>query len=486
MLLRVTCPDIRRAMTFLWYDYETFGPDPRCDRPAQFAGIRTNEELEIVEDPLVFYCRPSPDYLPDPESCLIHGISPVALREEGMRACDFASAIHRALTRRDTCAVGYNAVKFDHEVTRFLFYRNLLDPYAWHWKEGCSRWDIIDLLRAAYALRPEGIAWPLRDDGAPSFKLEDVARANGILHESAHDAASDVEATVALAALVKKAQPALYEYYLGLRNKRQVEPLLTGPCVFVSGLVGAKQGCATLVAPICKHPDQGRGTIVYDLRCDPSEFAGRSAEELRDLLFTRRSDLPEGVQPPRLYEIKANACPFVADPRVVDRNVADRIDLDLDACGRHLETLNSMLRTFAPKVAQAYVKTWPQRDVDEALYERLTPDEDRAALDGFWLEGSWNGTTHQHRFTDRRLPELLFRFRARNFSEKLAAEDSVRWKTHCRARHQRPCEDGRTQLEAFDARISQLRDEHRDRADAARVLDQLAIYKKELVLWLDL
>lgn len=472
-------------MSFYWYDYETLGPDPRRDRPAQFAGIRTNEDLEIIEDPMVLYCRPSPDYLPNPESCLVHGISPITLLTEGMRASDFAFAIQQALSERGTCGVGYNAVKFDHEVTRFLFYRNLLDPYAWHWRDGCSRWDVIDLLRAAYALRPDGIAWPLRDDGAPSFKLEDVARANGIHHESAHDAASDVEATVGMAALVKRAQPALFDYYLGLRQKSKVEPVLDGPCVFVSGLVGAQRGCATLVAPVCKHPDQGRGTIVYDLRCDPNEFANLSAEELRDLLFTRREDLPDGVRPPRMYEIKANGCPFVADAKVVDADIADRLGLDLDACRRHLEKLNSMLRTFAPKVSQAYVRSWPQRDVDEALYERLTPDKDREALERLWSQGTWNGTRPTHKFADRRLPELLFRFRARNFADALAPEDGERWKTYCRSKHLTPNEDGQTRFDEFDDSISRLHQEHSSSVAAAGVLDQLRMYKGEMLRWLD-
>lgn len=471
-------------MTFFWYDYETFGPDPRRDRPAQFAGIRTNESLEIVEDPLVLYCRPSPDYLPDPRSCLIHGISPVGLLEDGMRAADFASAIYDALSVPETCSVGYNAVTFDHEVTRFLFYRNLLDPYAWHWRDGCSRWDVIDLMRAAYALRPGGIKWPLRDDGAPSFRLEDIARANGILHESAHDALSDVQATIAAAALVKKAQPALFDYYLSLRDTKKVEPILRRPFVYVSGLVGATRGCASLVAPVCTHPGAGRGTIAYDLRYDPTAFEKLTAEELRVLLFTPRDQLPEDVHPPRLYEIKANSCPFVADPKVLDRDAQSRLDLDLDLCRRHLRKLNEILPSFASKVAAAYVKTWPRQDVDFALYERLTPDEDRAVLDRLRIEGCSNGAECDQRFIDERLTELVYRFRARNYADKLPPVDRDRWKKYCREKHAGPGVNGRSRLEDFDAAVSCLKNEHAGQSDALRVLDQLTRYASELRRWM--
>lgn len=52
--------------TFLWHDYETFGANPRYDRPAQFAAVRTDMQLRQIGEPLVLYCKPSPDYLPSP------------------------------------------------------------------------------------------------------------------------------------------------------------------------------------------------------------------------------------------------------------------------------------------------------------------------------------------------------------------------------------------------------------------------------------
>ena len=52
--------------TFLWHDYETFGADTRRDRPAQFAAIRTDADLNEIGAPLMMYCRPANDYLPVP------------------------------------------------------------------------------------------------------------------------------------------------------------------------------------------------------------------------------------------------------------------------------------------------------------------------------------------------------------------------------------------------------------------------------------
>ena len=187
------------AHTFFWHDYETFGAVPRRDRPAQFAGIRTDAELNEIGEPVEVFCRPTPDYLPEPQACLITHITPQKCLEDGVAERDFARVIEQELGATGTIGVGYNSIRFDDEVTRHLFWRNLIDPYAREWQNQCGRWDILDVVRTAYALRPEGINWPVGADGKVSFRLELLTQANGITHEAAHDAVSDVRATIALA-----------------------------------------------------------------------------------------------------------------------------------------------------------------------------------------------------------------------------------------------------------------------------------------------
>src|SRR5690554_3991737 len=183
------------ATTFYWHDYETFGVDPARDRPVQFAGLRTDAQLNPIGEPLVIYARPADDYLPHPKACLVTGITPQEALAKGLPEREFIRLIHEELAQPGTCGVGYNSLRFDDEVTRYTLYRNFYDPYAREWQNGNSRWDIIDMLRAAYALRPEGIVWPQREDGLVSFKLEELTAANGISHEAAHGALSDVHAT---------------------------------------------------------------------------------------------------------------------------------------------------------------------------------------------------------------------------------------------------------------------------------------------------
>jgi len=205
-------------MTFYWHDYETFGVRPAKDRPSQFAGIRTDDDLNIIGEPLVVFCKPIPDVLPAPMACILTGITPQHALENGICESEFIARIHNEMSLKDTCSVGYNSLRFDDEITRYTLYRNFFDPYAREWQNGCSRWDIIDLVRMTYALRPEGIEWPLNEKGYPSFRLELLTQANRILHEDAHDALSDVHATIGLAKLIKQKQPKLFEWLLKTRS----------------------------------------------------------------------------------------------------------------------------------------------------------------------------------------------------------------------------------------------------------------------------
>ena len=195
-----------------WYDYETFGTNASRDYISQFAGIRTNEKLEVIGEPLTIYCQPPIDRLPVPEACLVTGITPQIAQEKGIPEREFIQKVHQELSFPDTCGVGYNSIAFDDEFTRYALFRNFYDPYLREREHGNSRWDVIDLLRLTRALRPDGIEWPTKSDGSPCFKLTSLTQANNIPHESAHDALSDVLATIAVAKLVMTKQPKLYDY----------------------------------------------------------------------------------------------------------------------------------------------------------------------------------------------------------------------------------------------------------------------------------
>jgi exodeoxyribonuclease-1 len=244
--------------TFYWHDYETWGADPSRDRASQFAGLRTDLDLNPIGEPLVIYAKPADDFLPHPEACMVTGISPQLAYEQGAPEADFFRFIHEELSTPGTCALGYNTLRFDDTVTRFGFYRNFYDPYEREYANGNSRWDLIDVVRLTRALRPEGINWPTKDDGSNSFRLEDLTAANEIEHAGAHDALVDVKATIALARLLKQAQPKLFDYVFTHRDKNSINILLDvvnpKPVVHSSMRFPARLGCVASVLPLIRHP----------------------------------------------------------------------------------------------------------------------------------------------------------------------------------------------------------------------------------------
>jgi exodeoxyribonuclease-1 len=260
-----------------------------------------------------------------PEACLITGITPQHALSEGLPEYEFAHRIQALMSQPGTCAVGYNNFRFDDEVTRFLFWRNFLDPYRREYSNGNSRFDLIDLLRMTRALRPEGIEWFDRDDGTPGFRLEDLAACNGLDTRNAHDAMADVTNTLGMARRVREAQPKLWRWALRLRNKATVDELLGQQKVLLhaSSRYPAHQFCIAPVLPLFRHPNIASQWLVWNLRIDPEPFAGLDDELLGDLYWTPTADLPEEFERLPVKWVRTNRCPMLSPTGTLDESAAD-------------------------------------------------------------------------------------------------------------------------------------------------------------------
>ncbi len=459
--------------TFFWHDYETFGRVPRRDRPAQFAGVRTDAALNEIAEPVNWFCQPAPDTLPDPESCLLTGILPQQALQRGLPEHAFASRIEAELALPGTIGVGYNSIRFDDEVTRFLFWRCLMDPYAREWQNGCSRWDLMDTVRCCWALRPDGITWPTHDDGRPSFKLEHLTAANGLAHEAAHDALSDVRATLALARLVKTRQPRLWDFCLKLRSKDAVwaEIGANRPFLHLSGKYPLERGSMAVVWPLAPHPRNKNELIVWDLAHDPAELAGLDAQTARVRLYTRQDALPEGVLRLPVKTIHVNKSPVVIGNLNTLGQAPQRFKLDIDQALRHAETAAAFGRTLDGLWAQVFERPAQdaEPDVDEDLYGGFVGNEDRRLLERLRAlppeRLAERVAERRPAFADGRLDELLFRYRARNFPGTLNAAERARWLQHCGQRLHEGAGGGLT-LAAFFERIDQLAEGADERGQA--------------------
>jgi exodeoxyribonuclease I len=451
------------AASFLWHDYETFGADPRRDRASEFACWRSNAEFEPIADPIIIRCQPTLDYLPEIEACKITGIGPEAALRDGLPEYEFADRVQAQMAQAQSCSVGYNSMRFDDEISRHLFWRNFVDPYEREWARGNSRFDLIDLARACRALRPEGIEWPSRDDGKPSFKLTDLSQANALPHQHAHSALSDVEATMALARLIRRKQPRLLDYALDLRRKSRVLEMLDWrqrkPVIHVSQRFPAERGCLALVVPLALHPNQSGKVIVIDAFHDPEPVLTWPVARLSEMLVAP-ADRPDRVAL-GIKLVHANRAPFLAPPSVLNGVDLARIQFD-----RARIEANALRLREAPgldaRVQQihALLEQSPRapQDADTGLYDGFVGDQDRALCRRFRLAGAAQLAELATRFNDERLRTLAFRFRARHFEPTLSSAEKSLWIEHCKAELRRP-ERSVSQFELAATELSDSRPE---------------------------
>ncbi|SHF75811.1 Exodeoxyribonuclease I subunit C [Modicisalibacter ilicicola DSM 19980] len=471
--------------TFLWHDYETFGADPRRDRPSQFAAIRTDADFNEIGEPLTLYCKPADDYLPHPQACLLTGITPQTARRRGLPEVQFAQRINAEMSVPGTCALGYNSLRFDDEVSRHLFYRNFLDPYAREWQNGNSRWDLIDVVRAFHALRPDGIEWPAREDGAPSFRLEHLTAANGIEHAGAHDALADVRATIALARLLKARNAKLFDYLLRLRSKREVAKLLDipsrKPMLHISRRYPASRGCSTLVMPLAEHPSNPNGVIVYDLAVDPSPLFALSAEEIRERVFASADELAEGDARIPLKVVHINRSPVLLPVAAVNDEVAARLKLDRAQCEAHWKALCANPEA-ARKAAAVFAEgpgAGPQ-DPDLMLYSGgfFSPADRQEMQRVLETPPEALGDT-AFAFQDPRLEEMLFRLRARNYPDSLSSDEQAQWEAYRWAR-MNDASLGVLTLQAFAREIERLNQVSLDDRER-QILEELVMHVEAMM-----
>ena len=423
--------------SIFWYDYETTGINPRNDRALQVAGIRTDADLNEIEEPINLYCQPSDDILPHPAACVITGITPDRLAERGVCEAEFMTRVNTQMARAGTCSAGYNTLRFDDEVTRYSLYRNFFDPYAREWQGGNTRWDLIDVVRTAYALRPEGIIWP-QVDGRVSMKLELLTAANGIDHGQAHDALSDVRATIALARLLRDRQPKLYNWLYQLRSKQKVmdQIRLLQPLVHISGRFSAARNYLGVVLPLAWHPHNRNALIVCDLHVDPQPLLDESAEVLRQRLYTRRDEMLEGQLPVPLKLVHVNRCPVLAPISVLREGDQQRLQLDMALYQQRATQLTQAQDQWREKLPALYADEAYSgvEDPEQQLYSGFIGDRDKRLCERVRTLDPQQLALETWMFDDERLPELLFRYRARNFPDTLSEAESEQWSEFCRQR----------------------------------------------------
>ncbi|AAP96219.1 exonuclease I [[Haemophilus] ducreyi] len=466
--------------TFFFYDYESFGINPATDRPAQFAGIRTDREFNIIGEPVMFYCKQTNDYLPSAEAVMVTGIAPQLCNEKGLSEPEFAQRIHHEFSQPNTCIIGYNNIRYDDEMTRYTFFRNFYDPYEYCWKNGNSRWDLLDLVRACYALRPSGIEWPKNEKDEPSFKLEHLTKANAIAHQNAHDAMADVYATIEIAKLIKQKQRKLFDFFFENRSKKALEKLIDPaeltPLVHVSGMLGNYRGNTALIVPLAWHPTNQNAVVVCDLSSDIQGLLNDTAEVLKQRLYTKRDALAEHESPVPLKLVHLNKCPILAPAKTLLAENAMRLAIDRSQCLLNLAKLQAQKAVVREKVIEIFNDERifaPSNNVETTLYDSFFSNGDKNNLAILRTLKPEQLAEHGLKFADKRVEPLLFHYRARHFPNTLTRAEQIKWQKYC---HQQI--DAKT--EQFSQEIANLFERYADHADKVKLLEDLTAYATQL------
>jgi len=418
---------MQKQDSFFWYDLETFGLSPFYDRVAQFAGQRTDMNLNPIGDPIVLFCKLSADYVPDPQSCLVTGITPQEVKAKGIPESEFAERINELFSVPRTCVCGFNSIRFDDEFIRNLFYRNFIDPYQREWDNGCSRWDIIDLVRATHDLRPEGIRWPNpKENGNPVFKLTEITAANEIEQVGAHDAMVDVNATIAVARLIKNKQPRLFAHYLKFRNKIEVKNMLSTqgiqkPVLHTCAQFTNPKGCTSLILPITPHAKNENTIVCFDL-----------SQDLTPLLCAKEDEI---LKVPGIIKIAVNKVPFLSGMNVLDSAGYARLGIDFEQCIDRYRSIMVDLPTLIKKIRSNDVDSYETaNDPDYAIYTKFFSDHDKKLFSVIRNTPPEQRLSLNLDFEDPRCPQMLWRHVCRNYPMSLDEENLKKWKSFASTR----------------------------------------------------
>lgn len=473
--------------SFYFYDLETTGLRAREDRVMQFAGQRTDMELNPTSEPDNFYIKITPDVLPSPDAVLVTGITPQKTLEEGISEADFLKLFYQNIATDQTIFTGFNTIRFDDEFMRFMNYRNFYDAYEWQWSNSRSKWDMLDVVRMTRALRPDGIEWPFASDGQPANKLELLTELNNLSHENAHDALSDVFATIAVARLIKTKQAKLFEYLLKMRDKAGVERLIrTGqPFVYTSGRYSAEYDKTTVACVVGSHPHQNGSFIVYDLRIDPTKYINMTAEQLAQAYQKRfKRDQPE--LPFKL--LQTNKCPTVAPIGVLRAADKQRLKIDGNKINSHYETLVKA-EDFPDKLSEAL------RLNDKSYQAQLVASEsevDTQLYDGFFNKADQNKMRLVRQssidqlvdlsldFDDPRLSKLLTLYKSRQYPETLNDDEAATWQEY-RKNKLIIGSNGASAAEKFFKRLEELAIIHATDSQKMYLLQELQLYAQSIL-----
>lgn len=473
--------------TFYFYDLETTGFNPREARIMQFAGQRTDLNLDPVGEPHNVLIKLTDDVLPEPDAILVTGITPQKTLQEGVTEAEFLKTFQEEIALPNTIFTGFNTVRFDDEFMRYLHYRNFYDPYEWQWTDGKSKWDLLDVVRMTRALRPTGIRWPVDSKGAPTNRLEMLTSINELEHANAHDALSDVQASIDIARLLKEKQPKLFNFLLKVRKKEEIAKIVTAnqPFMYTSGKYASEYEKTTAVGLLAENPNRTGSVLVFDLRYDPQKFIKLDPPALAEAWRKRKDD--PGPRLP-VKTLQYNRCPAIAPIGVLDKDSQERLRLKPKTYETNFKKLVQVRQELSRKVLQALdlmdkkqqaKLLEDESEVDARLYEGFFQKEDKTEMSMVRAANPDELANLTPHFRDQRLQALMPLYRARNFPAYMSDEDRQTWETY---RKRKLLAGGNSsRMARYFGRLGELAERTDLSGESRYILEELQLYGQSIM-----
>lgn len=363
--------------TFLFYDIETSGLNKTFDQVLQFAAIRTDLKLNIIQQHDILI-KLSIDTLLDPQALLVHKLGPNFCKS-GIDEYKAIHEIHELMNTPGTISLGYNTLGFDDEFLRFKFHQHLLPPYTHQYANNCFRADLYPMLIMYYLFKPEIIKWPI----TRSMKLEDLNQANNFTQGRSHTALADVEATIGLAKNML-VENDLWQYLLGYFNKNEDQKRLTKLAkhtnnyqagILINGAFGWDKKFSTPVYYLGRHQHYKNQTIWLNL---DNNFQPQQLQQnhlVSSHLIIRKKDAEPG------FIVPINrAC------KLWDEEFNQQLAINLTWCNNNPAILKPIADHYTTQTYPLIENCDPAAD----LYQAGFPDNRTLEqLGEFWQQSNW-------------------------------------------------------------------------------------------------
>ena len=400
-------------MSFVFYDTETTGTDTAFDQILQFAAIRTDYELRELER-FEIRCRLLPHVVPSPKGILVNGIDVQRLTDPALPShYEMVRAIKARLEAWSPAVfVGHNSMRFDEELLRQAFYQTLHPPYLTNTR-GNGRMDSLKVLQATAFMEPDVLTVPTSEKGRPTFRLEQLAPANGFVHAAAHDAMGDTEATLYLCRLVRERAEGLWSNSVRFARKAAVLDYAQPGEVFASIGFAYGRGYVRIVTAIGPNPQRDSDLYVFDLSHDPNGLAALDGNDLRKVLM-------KSAKPVR--RLRANAAPCIVPYDDVPAGVQLPGAEELESRATCIRKRKDLRERLMAVVLEDREDREPSAYVEKQIYNGFTGYQDQALMRTFHEAGWSSRAALLSSLADTRLQVLGERLLYTEASEVMPAE----------------------------------------------------------------